>query len=435
MSHPSHKGQTDKLTIGVLYGFRALMVLFVCNYHIWQLGWLPQSVTILGQYINFDFFTRSGYMFVDGMLLLSGFLLYLPYAREKAEGIPVPEAGRFYFNRLTRILPSYLLSILLVLFLIALPQGAYRDGSAMRKDIWTHLTFTYTFFKDTYLHTPLNGALWTVAVEMQFYFIFPLLARAAQKRPVLTLSAMTAVGLLYRGLIYFKVEDTAALINQMPGFLDVYALGMLGAMAYVALRGWLPEAETKKSLRRWVAGLAAPICLLALYAVTELIRLQSIQGLNGVDTLRKSQMLLRFPLAFALLCAMLSAAVMPRFLQKLLDNRLTRFLATISFNLYVWHQVLSAQLARAYYPDTEALHNTPHLREGYTLLCFSVSILAAMLATYGVEKPCAKLANTANQKLQNRRRTKGHEGSQTIQAKPAADSVFMRTEERAAGTD
>lgn len=435
MSHPSHKVKSDKLTIGVLYGFRALMVLFVFNYHIWQLGWLPQSVTILGQYINFDFFTRSSYMFVDGMLLLSGFLLYLPYVREKAEGIPVPGAGRFYFNRLTRILPSYLLSILLVLFLIALPQGAYRDDAAMRKDIWTHLTFTYTFFKDTYLHTPLNGALWTVAVEMQFYLIFPLLARATQKRPVLTLSAMAAVGFLYRGLIYFTVADTAAMINQMPGFLDVYALGMLGAMAYVALRGRLSQAERKKSQRRWVAGLAAAVFLLALYAVTELIRLQSIQGLNGVDTLRKSQMLLRFPLAFALLCAMLSATVMPRVLQKLLDNRLMRHLATISFNLYVWHQVLSAQLARAYYPDTEALHNTPYLREGYTLLCFSVSILAAMLATCGVEKPCAKLANTINLKLQNRRRTKDHEGSETIQAKPAADSVFVRTEERAAGAD
>ena len=33
-----------KLEIGVLYGFRALMVLAVVNYHIWQQSWLSLSL-------------------------------------------------------------------------------------------------------------------------------------------------------------------------------------------------------------------------------------------------------------------------------------------------------------------------------------------------------------------------------------------------------
>ena len=37
-----------KLEIGVLYGFRALMVLAVVNYHIWQQSWLSQRVTCWG---------------------------------------------------------------------------------------------------------------------------------------------------------------------------------------------------------------------------------------------------------------------------------------------------------------------------------------------------------------------------------------------------
>ena len=68
-----------KLEIGVLYGFRALMVLAVVNYHIWQQSWLSQRVSLLGLSTDFDFFTRSSYLFVDGMILLSGFLLYLPF--------------------------------------------------------------------------------------------------------------------------------------------------------------------------------------------------------------------------------------------------------------------------------------------------------------------------------------------------------------------
>ena len=102
-----------KLEIGVLYGFRALMVLAVVNYHIWQQSWLSQRVSLLGLSTDFDFFTRSSYLFVDGMILLSGFLLYLPYARQTLEGTPVPKTGRFYLNRLLRIVPSYLAAVLL----------------------------------------------------------------------------------------------------------------------------------------------------------------------------------------------------------------------------------------------------------------------------------------------------------------------------------
>jgi peptidoglycan/LPS O-acetylase OafA/YrhL len=45
------------------------------------------------------------------MILMSAFLLYLPYAREKLEGIHAPSVKRFYFNRAVRILPSYLFAV------------------------------------------------------------------------------------------------------------------------------------------------------------------------------------------------------------------------------------------------------------------------------------------------------------------------------------
>ena len=66
--------------IGALYGFRVLMTLLVANFHIWQQSWLPQTVTLLGSRISFDYITRTGYIFVDGLILLSGFLLFLPHA-------------------------------------------------------------------------------------------------------------------------------------------------------------------------------------------------------------------------------------------------------------------------------------------------------------------------------------------------------------------
>ena len=100
---------------------------------------------------------------------------------------------------------------------------------------------------------------------------------------------------------------------------------------------------------------------------------------------------------------MLTAAFLPRFLQKLLDNRLMRFLATISFNLYLWHQVIGVQLVGNLFPAT--LHSDPQLQRAFTLLCFAVSILAAMAATFGVEKPAARLMEKIRIRyLQNKER-------------------------------
>ena len=381
----------DKLEIGVLYGFRALMVLFVCNYHIWQLGWLGQYITLFGTKIDLDFWTRSSYVFVDGMLLMSGFLLYLPYARQQAYGTPVPGVKRFYWNRLVRIVPSYLVSVLVALFLVALPGGEYQSAAARNKDILTHLTFTFTFFRETYLYTPLNGVLWTIAIEMQFYLIFPLLAKAVRKRPAFTLCAMAAAGLLFRLVMRRATSDLAIWINQLPAFLDVYAVGILGAMLYVRLRKRLEASTPKGALHRSVAVLSAVLFATGCWFLTSILHTQTENGLMGAGQLRLSQWSLRLPLAATMLLLMLSASFMPRFLQKLLDNRLMRFLSAISMNLYIWHQLIGAQIAKNMFPTT--LHNDLQLQRAFTLMCYAVSILAAMAATYGLEKPVAGRLN------------------------------------------
>ncbi len=189
---------------------------------------------------------------MDGLILLSGFLLFLPHAGCRREGTKPPSVLAFYRNRLWRILPSYLLAVLAAYFLFALPQGSYASEGARRLDLWSHLTLTQTFFLQPYYGTPLNGVLWTVCIEMQFYLLFPLLARWTRKKPGLTLGLMMAAGWLYRAFIYYKVEDTAMYINQLPAFLDVYALGMLGAMGYEAGRAFLekcaPQTENSAAM-------------------------------------------------------------------------------------------------------------------------------------------------------------------------------------------
>ena len=60
-----------------LDGLRVLMIFIVSWYHIWQQSWLRP---VVGSY-SLDYLVRSGYIWVDGTVLLSSFLLFLPYAR------------------------------------------------------------------------------------------------------------------------------------------------------------------------------------------------------------------------------------------------------------------------------------------------------------------------------------------------------------------
>jgi len=392
-----------RLEIGVLYGFRALMVLFVANFHLWQQSWVPQYFQIFGRNVSLDFWTRSSYVFVDGMILLSAFLLYLPFARQLEEGTPVPRTVEFYFRRLGRILPSYLTAVLAALVFIAIPQRLYATSQQLAHDVAAHLTFTFLLWPQTYIATPLNVSLWTVAVEMQFYLIFPLLARAMQRRPVLTAGGMMLIGWVYRLGASIFASDTSMLLNQLPAFLDVYALGFLGAMAYVRLRLLLKRADRRQQLLKN----AITVCLFAAggYVLVELLQAQSAASAEGYEMLRLSQMTIRLPLALTLLVMMLSAAFWPPLLQKLLDNRLMRFLSTISFNLYIWHQVLAVEMRKAWFPDADQLHADPRLQWAYMTLCVCVAILSAMIMTYGLEQPAAKWIDN----LRKNYRRKKHE--------------------------
>ena len=169
-----------------LDGLRALMIFVVSWYHIWQQSWLQPFI---GK-TSLDFLVRSGYVWVDGTVLLSAFLLFLPYADSMLNGAPVPDTRAFYYRRARRILPSYYFILLLVLFGVALPWGLYSSAPFMVKDLVTHLTFTFTHFYDTYMTTQLGAASWTLAIEVQAYVLFPLAANGIMKNPVLTLSLL-----------------------------------------------------------------------------------------------------------------------------------------------------------------------------------------------------------------------------------------------------
>lgn len=375
----SYQDPPDEKHIDVLDGLRALMILLVGWFHIWQQSWISPSLPLVG---SLDFLLRSGYLWVDGMLLLSGFLLYLPYTGSgKAPGIRA-----FYRRRLIRILPSYLLCVI-PLFVISLLQGKYQSTAFAVKDLLTHLTFTQTLFRDTYFSSPLNGALWTVAVEMQFYLIFPFLTRAFRKKPALTGLCMMGAAFAFRYFAY-RQEDTSMFFNQMPAFLDVYAVGFAAASAYAALRRRL-------GAKRWDGAIRLLFSILFILCVCQAVAIARGQAYDpAYGTTQRGQLARRFPLAVTLGGLMVCAAGSLPPIRFLLGSRVMRFLSAVSFQFYIWHQLIAVQFKSWGFPPS--VSDTPWAageyvwQVNYTLLCFASALIWAALLTYLFEKPVAR---------------------------------------------
>ena len=223
--------------IDVLDGIRAITILIIVWYHIWQQSWI---MPIWGK-INLDWIPRNGSICVDMMILLSGFCLFLPYARQMVYGVKAPGIKEFYIKRIARIMPSYYVSVFICFFLVALPAGEYSNSSFMVKDLLSHIFFVNNLWADTLISTKLNVVLWTVAVEMQFYIIFPFIARCFCKKPIFTYSIMTAIGLLSCYLISVNAEtiNLRLYVNHTLTFFCVFANGMLGALAYITITKYL----------------------------------------------------------------------------------------------------------------------------------------------------------------------------------------------------
>ena len=367
-----------------LDGLRVLLVFIVSWYHFWQQSWLTPSVGT----VSLDFLVRSGYMHVDGTILLSGFLLFLPYARSMVLGEELPDTRQFYRRRIMRIVPSFYFVTLVMLVAVALPFGLYYSPQGMVKDVFMHLTFTFTFDSATYISTPIGVASWTLAIEMQAYLLFPLLARAFMRKPVWSFVGLTAAAWAWRGYCLWALNDYNMVVNQLPSFLDVYALGMAGALAYVALcRAW---PRLKRPLV-WQCG-ATLLAALAVWGVVVLLRQQAYA--SGQFGIQAGQMLRRWPFALLLLSLTLALPFSVRPLRFLMGNRVMTFLSSLSMNYYLIHQNLAVHLKRLGIPHSEyALPNQAGdvpWQYQYTWLCFGLSLLAAALVTFLVEKPCAR---------------------------------------------
>lgn len=361
--------------LAVLDGLRGIAVLLVLWYHVWEITWLPAPLPSL------QFVPETGFAGVDLFFFISGFVIVYPFIKALAAGDVPPAWGSFAFRRALKIVPSYVLSIAVA---IAVGYATFASAGEAAKDIATHLLFIHTWFEST--AGSINGVLWTLAVEVQFYAVFPLIWLAFKRSPYVTAGVMIAAALAFRSWGASCCLHTHALLmyENLPGFLDTFAFGMLAAHLYVRYREELRTAAFKAAA---TATALAGFALLA-YLLHSLWDVRALPDWpTAWETLHRTVIGVSF---FMMGLGSLLAYV---WWQRILANPLLLFFAVISYNLYLYHQMIARLLLKWRIPPFSGAneHYDPHWQISYTLIAFAAAIVFSAAVTYAFERPLLRL--------------------------------------------
>lgn len=371
------KDTAQKSTIAALDGVRAFACLSVVAYHlhlitnfmsIWQ-------VTAVGPITTAVLLT--GYSGVTLFFILSGFLLFMPYAKALLFGREWPSMRKFYLRRALRILPGYYVSLLLIMLWL---RPDYFRVEHLR-EIVLFLTFTMDSAQSTY--QKLNGPFWTLAVEWQFYMLLPFLAlgfrwligRGSLERRWWKLMGCLAVmivwGILSRyaggylrahptesfGIPHGVLKVALFFFYGMSGkYLEDFAIGMFVSCCYVLSQQVLAERRLSglvEGLRRhslvlWGSGIALWL-FVALWNGSQTYH----TGWQHLDHLY-DRLYPAFPMwsELVLACAfgscVLAVLLGPAALRQPFEWGPLRWIGLISYGVYIWHLPMLVNIAQQY---------------------------------------------------------------------------------------
>lgn len=221
----SATGRVDALT-----GVRAVAALLVVLTHAaYTTGKYPQGFTG-------SFWSRAE-IGVPIFFVLSGFLLFRPWVRAAAAGLPSPSVRRYAWHRVRRIMPAYVVTVLVAYAVYHFREAGPNPGHTW-EGLLRNLTLTQ-IYTDNYLYSYLHQGMtqmWSLAVEVAFYLVLPVLACLLLvvlcRRRWLPGLLLTGLGVLFAisPAWLWLVHSTEFLPDAAPLWLPTYLAWFVGGM-------------------------------------------------------------------------------------------------------------------------------------------------------------------------------------------------------------
>jgi peptidoglycan/LPS O-acetylase OafA/YrhL len=338
---------------GSLDGLRALAVLAIIAYHF-DYGW-----------------ARGAYLSVDLFFILSGFLISTLLIMEWRRSNTIA-LKQFWARRARRLLPALFVMLIVVAIFTRLEVDPW-NRAAIRGDgiaslfyvaNWRFIVDKQGYFELFSAASPLRH-MWTLAIEEQFYLVWPLVVFAAMKAGRGTLRVLTGVivaGIVASITVMARVYTPGDPLRAYYGT-DARAHTILfGALLAILLVKWSPSDAAK---RRVVA--AGWIAFVAMLVAWHFATGTSARYYHGGSALYA-----------VLACVVIAGALQAGGLRRLLSFEPLPWIGRLSYGIYLFHWPIIVWLV----PSRVHIYGWPlnALRLVLTFVC-------ATLSFYLVELP------------------------------------------------